>query len=251
MILRNRLVVLGVSLIGAVGLALPQQVQSSGAVVKCTETTCDHVYSNGHLFVVARGTDVNVVAGGLVDTGHHIFLAVAVKDRSNSTKVDVLPETFTLVADHEEKTKALGYVDPNRAIRSEGGSVGWADFFDRMAAGNATQKTTVQTRGTANYSEYSTDGTVTNGSVSATGTETVRTPDYEAREAARERIAERNASAAQKRQQLANASLKATTITPGQAVRGIVFFEHDKNVKRFTLTVPVNGVNYVFDLPLK
>jgi len=251
MIFRGRSLVLGISLIGTVGLALSQQVQSSGASVKCTETTCDHVYSNGHLFVVARGNDVNVVAGGLVDTGHHIFLAVAVKDRSSSTKLDVVPETFTLVADHRDKVRALAYVDPGRAVRSEGGSVGWANFFDGMAAGSATQKTTVQTRGTANYSEYSNDGTITNGSVSANGTETIRTPDYQAREVARERIAERNASAAQKKQQLANASLKATTIAPGQAVQGIVFFERDKNVKRFTLTVPVNGVNYVFELSLK
>jgi hypothetical protein len=228
-----------------------QDAEHSKPFIKCTETTCDHIYVNGYLFVVARGADVNVVAGGIKDTGHHIFLTVAVKDRSNSGSIDVIPSLFTLSADLDQKMKSLSYIDPAKATHSEGGASKWANVLDGFAAGTATQKTTVQTTGNASYIDHSSDGTMTNGTIAANSTSTIRTPDYAARDAARQRIAQRDAATALKQGQLSDAALRATTITPGAAASGIVFFEHEKKAETFTLTVPVNGTAYIFEFKLK
>jgi hypothetical protein len=223
---------------------------TSQPVVLCTEVSCPHMYSQGFLFVTARSTDLEVVAGGIVDTGHHIYVAVAVRNLAKTANIDVLPENFTLQSELGKKTRALAYVAPSAAVLGEANPSAWANVFDGIVAGTATQSSSVHTTGNASFSSSSSNGTLVNGTATTNSSSTVTNPDNESRKAARDRIAEREAIAEQQKRKIADAILRSNTVIPGNIIQGIVFFERDRKAEKFILSLPIAGTTYVFNLNL-
>jgi hypothetical protein len=125
------------------------------------------------------------------------------------------------------------------------GRAAWDNFFTALGAAGATEQAVTQTNTTGNVSVYSGSSSA-NGTYSQNSTSTTTAPDEQARQSAAQQIATNNIAAAHAMQVVDSSSLRATTVDPGKAVQGSVYFERARKVKRTITRIPIDGVVYEF-----
>jgi hypothetical protein len=226
---------------------------NAGVVVRWTPEM-DHAYDKGRFWFKA-GSASGMVSVTMLDTGQYEVGAFVITNKSGQ-KFDLLPSTFSVaLLDPKKPPKALDYIPPERVIGKINSSLGWSRFGAGVAAGMATrtETTTSNTSGNVNVNG---DGGMANGTYNQTTTSTRQVPDKQRQQQIWEEQRRREQAASNQVQDISQWSLRATTLQPGQEIKGAVFFKRDGSCGSrkgcsLRLTVPVGDTTFEFPVVIK
>jgi TPR repeat protein len=210
-------------------------------------SNCAHVWLSGYIVKVMRSNGV-LVAVAMQDTGKYFMAQVSVVNKTASP-LDVLPQSFSSMV-LRPHPKTLGYLPPDKVIRSISNSAVWSNFFTALGAAGATQQSVTQSTTNGTASAYGTGGSAY-GRYSENTTSVTSVPDQQAQQDAANRIAANNAAVSAASQEVSAGSFQPTTVAPGKSVTGNVYFEHARKIETSEVLIPVNGEVFDFHFEWK
>jgi len=226
----------------------PAPMSNTGAVT--WDDRMGHSYVDGRFWFKAESPAASIVVS-VSDTGQYLAASVGIRNLSTA-ETDVVPGQFELNLIAPGKTpKPLAYISPESVIRSLYQSLDLSQVDDAIAAMSATktETTTSQSSGTIDV----------NGPEIGHASGTYDGSTVTTRQVTDERKLEQIQEARQQREQTAqnNASdvntngLRATTLEPGDEIRGLVFFKRERSCGSrkgctLQLILPVGDTTFEF-----
>jgi hypothetical protein len=214
----------------------------------------DHAYKDGHFWCKAN-SETAAVSATVADSGQYLVVGISIANHSNQ-KVDILPNGFGLaLLDPKKPTKVLAYVPPERVIGKINRSITWGRFSSGMAAGMATRQETTTSNNSGNVNAAG-GGETANGTYSGTTTTTQKVPDQQRIQQIRQDQLRMEEKAQSEIEDVSHRALRASTLEPGQEVRGAVFFKRDGSCGsrigcKMRLVIPVGETTFEFPISLK
>lgn len=207
----------------------------------------DSIYQHGEqLFCIFFGP-LTLVTTVYYEGGHVVAWVYASLEKDASVQVNVIPERFIL-ASVSPKPKLLSWESPDRMAQSTvNKSRIWAGLIGGLGGLAQTTRTTSES-GTVegayrNRYDYSDSGTF---SGTYQGTKVTREPDYQARAQAQQTAANLQARAQQKATYVSMTALRATTLSPGDKVSGLIYFKRDKKDRVAVLGILIGQMAFEF-----
>lgn len=205
--------------------------------------TCDAITIDGDRFFIFNTPQFRL-AFNVSNDDKMIIANVYLLNQSNE-RIEFDPNK-SLIAVYKKATDKqpveVSPISPEQAAkRAKGGNL--LNFFTLLSAGMATQQvqTNSQTSGTATITGQ--EG-ITNGTFNTSTIATTTVPNTEAQANARRQVAERNAIAQERANNVLNFALRANTVFPEKHIAGNTYFEH-KKIAAFWVGITVGDSIYL------
>jgi hypothetical protein len=199
-------------------------------------------------FTITNGPlRLTIVAGQFEKYVEVLVLATMAKDAK--FRVNILPENVTLT-EVRPRIVAGERATIKEVAKAVQHGAAWKSALVAGLGGMATRTVEVEQTGTVNGSYSGSNGY---GSVSGSysGRSTIREPDMEARANAQARAGQMTQEAQSRSAGVLNTALLGTTLGPGDAVDGYVYFKRDKAMKSSVVQVKVGAMSFEFPLEWK